>query len=99
RDSSVTGVQTCALPISPLQLLAREGSESEVRREIARPVAGSPDDRGRADGHDHEVWPYPARARGRDLRVQPWARRAAEPGPPRQIGRASCRERDESTAE
>src|SRR5260370_41319081 len=36
RDSSVTGVQTCALPISPLALLERQSGDSGADRYAER---------------------------------------------------------------
>src|SRR5260370_5950859 len=76
RDSSVTGVQTCALPISPAASSARaraqrrpasgnEGSGRQVRRGRTDPALRAPERRGHEEGREA----------------------------PREIGRASCRER------
>src|SRR5260370_7552792 len=39
RDSSVTGVQTCALPISPCATKSASGRETDGDQEVARPDA------------------------------------------------------------
>src|SRR2546430_13566183 len=77
RDLTVTGVQTCALPISHAR--SRRVARNVRRNPVSRPAAGGGD-----DGADE--------GRGTRLaaladRVPPWAGRRSE------IGRASCRER------
>src|SRR2546430_10679184 len=78
RDLTVTGVQTCALPISPargvavLRLPARRGS-------AAHPGA----DRLRADQHEGRV-----AGQGREAEISGCGEAAR-----REIGRESCRER------
>src|SRR2546430_8761354 len=83
RDSTVTGVQTCALPIlSDGRAARRRGSRRRTpRRRTARPPATHATDR-----------------RDRTALARRRCRRAARPrAKPRsdQIGRASCRERVE----
>src|SRR5205085_7467255 len=87
RDLTVTGVQTCALPISPgaprdrsCRISPATGepspgaspSRSGARRSAERPVSAAMQERGEAG---------PAQTR--------------EAGPASKIGRASCRERGE----
>src|SRR5207245_8192798 len=88
RDATVTGVQTCALPISP------PGSA---------PVRGSPS---RHTKSGRETGFRASSQSGSSGAVPPELHHEAAPkcgrknsprGPPRQIGRASCRERVEIT--
>src|SRR2546430_5647456 len=74
RDLTVTGVQTCALPIWQR---ARRGRERHHREAAPHFLE--------TDGRHPHLHHGP-----RDVRGQGWRRRAPEP---RQIGRASCRER------
>src|SRR5207247_8334321 len=88
RDPLVTGVQTCALPISALGLvpLSRSGKTSPTRR-CAREAVPPPGAR------SVTIRRHPA---GREQASLPRARRLERPRPslgPLEIGRASCRER------
>src|SRR5437762_8132580 len=85
RDTSVTGVQTCALPICPSCL---RGRGPAPRESPSRSPCGS----GRSRGSSRSSHPS-RRSTGR--RTDAACRR---PGG-RQIGRASCRERVWSWAE
>src|SRR5690606_39767254 len=93
RDFHVTGVQTCALPISsgPREAVPRSSTAPTGRRNVATGAAsaasgtrgqGEPDSPPRRGGGTH--------GRRRD---QPFHRRPNTLQP--QIGRASCRERGE----
>src|SRR5690606_39390977 len=81
RDFHVTGVQTCALPISRREPTATDAAAA------ARRVA-SPRGRRAAGG---ERRPRRAAPRGRGLPRRP------DPRPRREIGRASCRARVKSS--
>src|SRR5688500_19883152 len=85
RDYKVTGVQTCALPISRLRPVILDVSEPlELTEVIARGPA-------RLAG--------PSRELGRGGRtVQPEQRQQPDPERVDEIGRASCRERGEVAA-
>src|SRR5207237_1719976 len=82
RDSSVTGVQTCALPISrmlPDAVTQQLGWNPALAPPPIDPTAAS------APSPD---WLHPAVLQGLGI---------APAGPPAQIGRASWRERGESS--
>src|SRR5206468_5531976 len=82
RDLIVTGVQTCALPISA-------GARSRGSEPAGRPCSSSPPARGSTpSARSSRAWPC--------LRASP-SRRPPPGGSARrrQIGRASCRERGE----
>src|SRR5205823_10084558 len=81
RDKLVTGVQTCALPI----LQAAVAPVPTVRMR-AEPAAA--DDGARSRSQQHAL-----KAAAISNRYLPAMSRAANGPPPRQIGRASCRER------
>src|SRR2546430_5893714 len=76
RDLTVTGVQTCALPIS-----TRAGQ----RRRLCGATHRA--------GRDPRSQRHPDRDRGGDRRHQPVRRHDSWLREPREIGRASCRER------
>src|SRR5207247_3425768 len=86
RDPLVTGVQTCALPIS--DLLRDESAQKGFRRR-QRATSGAR----RAAWH-HRLGFHGRRDR-RDRGRPGGGRRADEGRGPGQIGRASCRERGE----
>src|SRR5437762_7022801 len=88
RDTSVTGVQTCALPIWPVRRVVVDDPGERPRGELAVRACRQPQPAAERRAVAH---------RDVDPAVQrPERRRAvvAEPGG-RQIGRASCRERVE----
>src|SRR5437879_9183250 len=91
RDTSVTGVQTCALPISRRRRAERadggeRGSRGAAGQRSARELAGRP----------HRV--RPARADAAGLRAADARGDRVLAGRSAEIGRASCRERGESGA-
>src|SRR5262249_57870081 len=83
RDWSVTGVQTCALPISGGAGLLRQAGRPRGLPVAPRRAAPAPGQRPRGAC---------AAGRGRPVGAQAARRAAARRG---QIGRASCRERGE----
>src|SRR5437870_6053897 len=80
RDGHVTGVQTCALPILEESILLASLGEAQGRE--------SP----RLRQDLLEEWNLP---RGPVARMQTQSPRAPQPPQPQEIGRASCREREE----
>src|SRR5687767_15771287 len=94
RDKLVTGVQTCALPISLRQLLRDEPAEGNVvRRDLPSPAQERLPPGDVFDGRPRRVFRGPG-----NRRVPPCSGTAAgRIVRPRlrdlQIGRASCRER------
>src|SRR5207245_5678523 len=92
RDATVTGVQTCALPIWP-ERTAR--THERARRHLRGRGAAAPGARAvaREDGRGHRgAYTRAPRPRaGRDQSVE-------RPDGVREIGRASCRERVTTSA-
>src|SRR5207245_3827905 len=84
RDATVTGVQTCALPISPCESWPRGSVRDRPPAGPGRPPPGPPA-------------PAPPAPRGRARYAAPRPLRAARDSRrrSRQIGRASCRESGE----
>src|SRR5205085_8549780 len=97
-DLTVTGVQTCALPISPVSACDAPGGPGE-RLVPASPVGAPVSDPAACDGSGERLVPVAS------PRVQHAAYRGADAASTRptakfetrEIGRASCRERVERT--
>src|SRR5699024_12197367 len=93
-DRNVTGVQTCALPISPFPVTsAPSGSALSSAPYVVGPVLRRRTRRNRAQAHGA---PHGSRARGRRGGNGNYRNRGAMTG---QIGRASWRERQEMRGE
>src|SRR5205085_7198221 len=86
RDLTVTGVQTCALPIS-------SAAPTCARRRAAGPAVSDPPETPRTNRTARRRAEPPSRTAGHCLRG---ARARRDTRRSREIGRASCRERVES---